>query len=120
MILKRGKMTDCNETEELVQLPVGLSEFNAFCETIFTKYSLPDMPSYRNAVATMIMHLPQTEDKAALSFFAKSIRKAMANQVAYEVIQQIREDEKAKEKAQSDANAIGTVSTDEPVSKQEV
>jgi GR25 family glycosyltransferase involved in LPS biosynthesis len=82
------------------RLPVGAESFNKFCDSIFAIYDIPDLPSYRNAIATMIMHLSPTTDRKATYYFAKSIRKAMANQVAYEIIQKLREDQKAEEQKQ--------------------
>lgn len=76
-------------------LPRGRNQFEAFCGNIFFAYDLPDFPSYRHSVATMIMHLDPTHHRKAPYFFAKSIKKAMANQVAYEMIQEIKEAEKA-------------------------
>jgi hypothetical protein len=95
-----------------VKLPVGLAEFNKFYEHLISVYNLPDLPSYRQAVATMIMHLPPTISKKAPVFFAASIKKAMANQVAYDVIQAIRESEKTKD----EATPAGSDSSNEPVS----
>jgi hypothetical protein len=58
------------------------------------------MPSYKQALASMIMHLGTTKFYAPKRFFALSIKKAMANQTAYEVIQQIREAEKPQPPAE--------------------
>lgn len=79
------------------KLPIGLKEFDEYCVSIFKTYDLPDLPSYRNAIATMIMHIPPTVFYKPKHFFGVSVKKAMANQTAYEIIQQIREDEKKKE-----------------------
>lgn len=51
------------------------------------------MPSYRHAIATMIMHLGPTTSRKSNYYFASSIRKAMANQIAYQVIQDLKADE---------------------------
>ena len=76
------------------KLPTGTTQFDQFYKKIIDTYDLPDLPSYKNAVATMIMHLdPLTTSKSRV-YFGRSIKKSMANQVAYEVIQQIRETEK--------------------------
>jgi hypothetical protein len=72
-------------------LPIGMEAFDAWCEKIFTLYKLPDNPSYRHAIATMIMHLGPTKDKAPLSYFAKSVRKAMSNQIAHFKMKEINE-----------------------------
>lgn len=76
------------------KLPVGMTEFDVYWQKLVDVYGVPNLPSYKNAVASMIMHLPPNQFKAKPKFFFIGIRKAMANQVAYEVIQQIREQEK--------------------------
>lgn len=78
-------------------LPSKDSDFDQFCSSIFKTYSLPDMPSYRHAIATMIMHLSPTVAFKSKIYFALSIRKAIANEIAYGKIREIRESEKAAE-----------------------
>lgn len=91
-------------------LPTGRQEFNAFCEKIFRIYRLPDMRSYREAIATMIMHLPPTCHRMRLQYFAKSIRKAQANQAAYGMIQEFKAALQAEElKAEEEAKAQATI-----------
>lgn len=82
------------------KLPAGRKEFEAFITSICETYDFPDLPSYRQAVATIIMHFGPQTDHVAPRHFAKSIRKSQANQVAYEMIQEL------KEKAKSDAEKI--------------
>lgn len=60
-----------------------------------TVYGLPLNPSYRQAVASSIMHLGHVTDSKPKAFFAKSIKKAMANHAAFDKIQQLKEEEKA-------------------------
>jgi len=77
------------------RLPNGYSEFTAFYQRVITNYQLPDNESFKHAVAVAVMQLSPTTDKAPDSYFASVIRKAMANQVAYSVIEEIRANEKA-------------------------
>lgn len=79
------------------RLPTGLKDFDAFAAMIFDVYNLPALPSYKHAVASMIMHLGPTTAYKAPWFFAISVKKAMANQTAFEIIQQIKEAEKAQQ-----------------------
>lgn len=90
------------------KLPVGMTEFDKFTDFIFTTYDLPDLPSYKHAIAAQVMHLGPQVNYVAPRTFAKSIRKAMANQIAYEVIEKIRLEEKAKQEAES-APPEGTI-----------
>lgn len=74
-------------------LPKGAEEFDEFAQSILSTYNIPDFPSYRRAIASMIMHLGPTMSHAPKSFFAKSIKKAMANEVAFNKIQQFKREE---------------------------
>lgn len=76
------------------RLPHGLSDFEAFFQKLAHTYALPDNPSYKHAVATMVMNLGPTTAYKAPYFFALSIKKAMANQTAFQVIQDLRDAEK--------------------------
>jgi hypothetical protein len=80
-------------------LPVGMTDLENFASDIFETYDIPDKRSYRHAVATMIMHLGPQTNKVPKMYFVKSIRKAMANQIAFEKIQAIKEEEKAEMEA---------------------
>jgi fructosamine-3-kinase len=84
------------------------------------------MSSYRQAVASGIMHLGMTVDKRSKSYFAKCIKKAMANQIAYENIQLLKQQEQeyiaatlAKQAAAQQSPAAVPASTNaEPDEKQ--
>jgi hypothetical protein len=78
-------------------LPKGSLEFDQFTASILETYSIPDLPSYRNAIATMIMHLGPTTSFKSPYYFAVSIKKAMSNQVAYQKIQEYKKLEKELE-----------------------
>lgn len=79
------------------QLPIGVTSFEAFVNSIFETYDIPNLNSYKHAVATMIMHLGPDQDKKSKYHFARAIRKAQANEIAYQTMQNIRlEEEKAK------------------------
>ncbi len=77
--------------------------FNSLTET----YNLPTLASYKQAVASSIMHLPPTVSQKAPSFFASTIRKAMANQIAYNIIEEVRAQEKAEQIKQAATQPIG-------------
>ena len=79
----------------------GAAELDVFCASIFDLYGIPDMPSYRHAIATMIMHLGPQADRKSKSFFARSVKKAMANQIAYELIDHLRKEEKKSQQLAS-------------------
>ena len=79
------------------KLPTGLADFNQFSADIIDVYGLPNLPSYKHAIASMIMHLSPTTFYKSPWFFAISVKKAMANQTAYEIMQLLKEAEKEKQ-----------------------
>lgn len=101
-------------------LPQGMKELEDFIAVIFETYNIPNMASYRQAVATMIMHLGPTTHQKAPYFFAKSIKKAAANQIAYEMIQLIRDNENAKQQDKQIESPSSQPSNEQPISDTEV
>lgn len=77
-----------------VKLPIGMTAFDTFAEDILKRYNLPDKNDYRNAIATMILHMGPQKNFQSPRYFAKAILKSMANQIAYEKIQQFKEAQK--------------------------
>jgi hypothetical protein len=85
------------------QLPIGQTDLNKFCAYVFDLYVIPDLPSYRLAIATMIMHMgPQQAYKSPFWFF-RSIRAAQAKEVAYQVIAADREERNKEERISKQA-----------------
>jgi len=76
------------------KLPLGMQDFDQFVESIISIYGFPDDDTYRGAIATMIMHLDPLVTYKRKSWFAASIRKSMANQIAYAKLQQYKETKK--------------------------
>lgn len=85
------------------KLPTGAQAFDGFCDSVFSTYTLPDLPSYRGAIATMILHLGPTTSYKPKFYFAKSVRKAQANQVAYEKLQELKEQAEISEQTREEA-----------------
>lgn len=75
-------------------LPIGMTELESFIKSIIDIYKIPNYPSMQQAIATMIMHIPPTVCRQSKHWFAVSIFKAMANEVAYNKIQMLKEAEK--------------------------
>lgn len=103
---------DLTEFKRPQKLPQGVTEFNAWAGDIISHYGLPDNDSVRFMLATMILHAK--EDAAYLSkeYFGKRALKSAANQVAAGVMQDLKEKQTAKIKAEL-AEAIATSS--EPI-----
>ncbi len=71
-------------------LPVGMTEFEAWAKRVIHTYDLPQNDSSKFALATMILHAGSTEAKKAIRYFGLSARKSMANQVAAQVMQDLK------------------------------
>lgn len=82
-------------------VPRGLTAMNAFIDKILSLYNLPNDLSYRHAVASMIMHMDKEAYKIRLNHIASALYAAMSKQVAYQVLQDIKQaqDIKAQEEA---------------------
>lgn len=79
-------------------LPVGLTAFDAWVTDLLDLYQFPDLPSYRQAIATMVLHLGSLTSSKSRHFFARTIKASMSKQVAYEALQQSRAKAEAAEK----------------------
>lgn len=91
-------------------LPIaGMTCFEEFCDRLLYAYDLPSGPSYYHAIATMIMNQSPVTDKMPPRYFAKAVRKAMANEIAYAKLQQLRAAEK-KEHEESKGADLQVVS----------
>lgn len=103
------------------ELPRTIPEFDLFFESICETYNIPKLPSYKHAVASMIMHLGPLETHKAKHFFVKSIRKAQANEISYAIIQDVKKQEaEAQKKAHEDAkiNSEATIPSEPPSALQ--
>lgn len=73
------------------KLPVGLTEFNSFSDSIINlSGEFADRDSMKWAIASQIMHLPPQKSTASKQYFIRSLRKAAANQVASQVFQDLK------------------------------
>lgn len=82
-------------------LPMGKTEFHEWSDRIISGALVPaDAPSLKFALAEMIMHLTPTEDHVPDIAFIKRLRKGACNQVAYAMMEEIRNERKAALAAQ--------------------
>lgn len=68
-------------------LPQSGLAMDAFILDVLDLAQLPDNSSFRTAIATQIMHLSPESAKSTKRSFIVALRKAVSNQLAYEVIQ---------------------------------
>ena len=85
------------------RLPQGMTEFNEFADSIIDLYDFPkDNDGYINMIATMIQHFDRTVHATSKYNFSRLMRKAVANEVAYYVIQDL----KLKKKKENEAKVV--------------
>lgn len=99
------------------QLPVGLTEFNEFAERIISKAGkFADQDSLTYALAMELIH---SDPKTAFSddYFVTRLRKVAANQVASQVINDIKAKQMAAMEAAKQAEA--TASTEDTSNGQD-
>jgi len=92
------------------KLPVGKTELETYCDQLFSTYNIPKNNSHKHAFCTMVMNLGPTVFYKAPFYFALAMRKAQANQVAYDMLMVLREEEKKlleKEKEEAKKNQNG-------------
>lgn len=77
------------------ELPRTIADLDRLTTDVIKIYGLPDEPSFRQAVASSIMHLGPLTTTASKSFFGKSIKKAMANHAAFDKIRALKKEEEA-------------------------
>lgn len=99
-------------------LPTTRDEIDAFIADILTTHDLPDDKSYHHAVAGAIMHLGPVTASKSKRWFARSVRKSIANQVAYQKIKSLQDDERKameQEFISKEATQVEATLTDGPI-----
>lgn len=92
------------------KLPLNLADFEIYASSIFELYDVPDMPSYRHAIASGIMRLGPITAYKSKFYFALSVKKAMANEIAFQNIQLLKKQEQEyNEKAEANLKGISVV-----------
>lgn len=91
-------------------LPVGLTHFHVWADTLLDCYNLKSVANeddLKYVLATSIMHLGAQDAYKPKWFFVKTIRKAAANQVSSAVFQDIKQ----KQQAKAEESATAKVAT---------
>lgn len=90
-------------------VPVGMSEFQTWADSILDTYPLPaDSDSIKFSLATVIMHLGPTAAYRSKFYFFLVLRAGMAKQVAGAVFQDIKLKQMARLKAEQEATQVQT------------
>lgn len=80
-------------------LPQGRTEAEAWADSIIRLSGLPDNGSVRFALYVKVLHLGETDDRKPKEYFIRAMRKAAANQVVSTIINEIKENQQAEQKA---------------------
>jgi hypothetical protein len=122
LIEAREKLFAKTDVEEIVDqlnerrpLPLGRRDFGEWAHRIITGAMLPVVEgedaiafieSQKFALATMIMHLGPTESHKPDAFFIHQLRKSASNQVAHEILQELKKARMAKADAEAKVRAL--------------
>lgn len=99
--LFKPKTLDPKQMHVPQPLPMGVQEFHIWSDRIVSGAMVKaDVKSLKFALAEMIMHLKPTESHCPDIYFIHSLRKGAANQVAYAMMEEIRNERKAALAAQ--------------------
>lgn len=88
-----------DRTETEVQLPTTEEGLDSFVAEITELYNLPEGDDTYDAIATMVLHLPQTKAYSTLAYFGHAVLKSMANQVAFKKLKELKKKREDKEAA---------------------
>lgn len=103
------KITD--SPKRPVPLPIGMSDFNTWAESIVALSGLPDNDSVRWSLAIMILHLPAEKARVPKQYLADCLRKSAANQVAAGVVQELKTKQEQAKAAQEAAQTQAAEAT---------
>ncbi len=78
------------------RLPQTGAAFEAWLKEVIALAGVPDSDSYRQAISTAVMQLQDLKNNQSKQYFVKVIQKRISAQLAYNVIDSIREKEKAQ------------------------
>lgn len=95
LFLKRYKLKIKHLWPE--KIPISQDELNQLISEVICAEDVPNDPTYHHAIAAAVMHLGPVTHRKARRFFAKSIRRSIANQVAFNKIEALRDEAKALE-----------------------
>lgn len=83
--------------KDFVPLPIGLTEFNSFVANIVRDSGLPDNDSTRRMAAIFVLEHPPHLGEVSWSYLIGKMRKAASNQVASQVLKDLKVEETKKD-----------------------
>lgn len=100
------------------KLPVTVNELDSLINEVLQTEKLPSDPTYHHAIASAVMHLGPITARKSKRYFAKGVRKSVANQAAFEKIQALREEEKKKLEIKPEVTPPAELPNGEPQGSQ--
>jgi hypothetical protein len=91
-------------------LPRGAEDFDAWSDSIISMAGSPNNDSVKFTLAVMILHLDPSISKKPKQDFVRLLHKAMSNQVVSQIINDLKE----KQKAEATALKEAVSNVDEP------
>jgi hypothetical protein len=79
------------------QLPQSEAAAQAWCTEVLEVAGLPDNASFRIAIYSMVLHLSSKATKASQQGFIQQLRRSIANQSCYNLMDELKRQEKQKE-----------------------
>lgn len=88
-------------------LPVGLTEFHVWADSVIDLAGqFADSDSMKWALASQVLHLDHKLAYKSKNYFVNCLRKAAANQVVSQAIQDIKDKQQERAKAEAAANSL--------------
>lgn len=91
------------------KLPVGREEFLEFYQDIIQTYGFPDQPGYKELLAQLIQHIPHSKTKIPKKWFADHLRKSQANETAFHMINEAKQEAKEAIEKEKEIAKTGSV-----------
>lgn len=97
-------------------LPIGISEFERWSDSVLELTPLPNNESMKWSLATMILHSDKGDAYKPKRYFARCLHKAAANEIAGAYMHDLKEKQKVKmqEEAAAQAALAASEASNEP------
>lgn len=100
-----------DEFTKLTRLPIGMTEFHQWADSIINKSGLPNNDSVKLSLAKMVTQLGHDVASAPKSLFVALLHKAAANQIAFAVNTEIRAKQAASDAVKQVENVVAPTTT---------
>lgn len=99
------------------KIPTGLTEFKKWSQSIVDVYEFPNNPSLHFTIATILLHhVNPSQDTVAKARIASKVRRGMANQLAVEVMRELKAEQDRLDKEAAAKQQAASTNVETPVS----